>query len=508
MTGTTVKGVDSGLANLAVNVGRNVRNTAAPGEFQNVWNSLDKNPQGAADGAGSVERGKPNVNAEPKNAEPKNAEPKSAEPKSAEPEEISKPEQDAGMRAEPPQTAADEKVSDVPSEDMSPEELEEAMEVLGAAVMELMREIAEVFGISPEELQARLQELGMEPLDLLRTENLSGLVLELGGAEDSLALLTDEKLCDGYKAVMDKLTEVLEAVSEKLDVEPEQMNRLLDELKMPQADTAVNAYRKAEDVTASRVPEIEFVAAKADAGSREDAGIHRSDAAVQADPGTQTGPEAQTVQPAVRPETDRNSGRQSGHEADGGQQGQLFAQQLRQLQPEAAPQEAQPMAQSAADNAETQNIMRQIMDYMKVQLNAETTNLEMHLHPESLGTLHVQVEAKSGVLTANFITQNEAVKAALESQMAQLQERFEEQGVKVQAIEVTVQPHAFERNLDQGRGRNQGDNEPSRRARVRRINLSELSGMEDSGGLSGMEEEDALAARMLEASGGTVDYTA
>lgn len=503
MTGTTVKSVDLGLANLAANAGRNVRNTAASGEFQNVWNSLDKNTQGAADRAGGMEQRKPNANAEPQRAESK-----SAEPKGAKPEEISKPEQDAEMRAEqPPQTAAEEKVSDVPPEDMSPEELEEAMEVLGAAVMELMREIADVFGITPEELQARLQELGMEPMDLLRTENLSGLVLELGGAEDSLALLTDEKLCDGYKAVMEKLTEVLETVSEKLNVTPEQMNRLLDEVKMPQAGMAAKADREAEDVPA-RAPEIEIVSEKADVGSRENAGLHRSDAAVQADPGTQAGTEAQTVQPAVRPETDRNSGRQPGHEADGGQQGQLFAQQLRQLQPETAPQEAQPTAQSAAGNAETQNIMRQIMDYMKVQLSAETTSLEMHLHPESLGTLHVQVEAKSGVLTANFITQNEAVKAALESQMAQLQERFEEQGVKVQAIEVTVQPHAFERNLDQGRGRNQGDGEPSKRARVRRINLNGLSGMEDLGGLSGVEEEDALAAQMLEASGGTVDYTA
>lgn len=490
MTGTTVKSVDLGLANLAVNVGRNVKNTAVSGEFQNVWNNLDKNPQGAATEAGSTEPGKPNVNAGQKSAKPEEV----TKPEEAsKPEEISEPEQDAGMRAEqPPQTAADEKVSDGQPEDMSPEKLEEAMEVLAAAVMELMREIADVFGISPEELQARLQELGIEPSDLLQTENLSGLVLGLGGAEDSLALLTDEKLCDGYKTVMDKLTEVLEAASEKLDVTPEQISRLTDEMKTLQTGKAADADREAEHVSAKE-PEIEITSEKADVGNRENAGLYRSDAAVQTDPGTQT------VQPTVKPETDRNSGKQSGHDEDGGQHGQLFAQQMRPLQPETALQEAQPMAQSAAGNEETQNIMRQIMDYMKVQLSAETTNLEMHLHPESLGTLHVQVEAKAGVLTASFITQNEAVKAALESQMAQLQERFEEQGVKVQAIEVTVQPHEFERNLDQGRGRNQGDNEPSKRPRVRRINLSEMSGM---------EEEDALAAQMLEASGGTVDYTA
>lgn len=502
MTGTTVKGVAPGLANLAVNLGRNVKSTAGSGEFQNVWNSLDKSPQSAANEAGSTEPDKPNVNAGQKSAKPEEAstpeeaskpEEVSKPEEASKPEEVSTPEQDAGMRAkQQPPAAAEEKVSDAQPEVMSPERLEEAMEVLGAAVMELMREIADVFGISPEELQTRLQELGIAPTDLLQTENLSGLVLGLGGAEDSLALLTDEKLCDDYKTVMDKLTEVLEAASEKLDVTPEQMSRLPEEMKTLQTGTTADTDREAEQVSA-REPEIEIAFEKADAGNRENAGLYQSDAAAQTDPGTQT------VQPTVQPETDRNGGRQSGHEEAGGQHGQLFAQQLRPLQPETAPQEAQPMTQSAAGNAETQDIMRQIMDYMKVQLSAKTTNLEMHLHPESLGTLHVQVEAKAGVLTANFITQNEAVKAALESQMTQLLERFEEQGVKVQAIEVTVQPHEFERNPDQGRGRNQGDSEPSRRPRVRRINLGEMSGM---------EEEDALAARMLEASGGTVDYTA
>ena len=137
---------------------------------------------------------------------------------------------------------------------------------------------------------------------------------------------------------------------------------------------------------------------------------------------------------------------------------------------------------------------------MKVQLTGEVTSLEMQLHPASLGTLQVQIASKAGVMTANFITQNETVKAALESQMVQLKEQFEEQGVKVEAIEVTVQTHEFERNLDeQGRGRNQ--QEPERKGRTRRIHLGEGTGADT------LEGEDALAADMLAAGGSTVDYT-
>ena len=58
--------------------------------------------------------------------------------------------------------------------------------------------------------------------------------------------------------------------------------------------------------------------------------------------------------------------------------------------------------------------------------------------------------------------------------MVQLKESFAEQGVKVEAIEVTVQTHSFEQNLEQGRG-NQSDQESGAgvsRRRTRRINLN------------------------------------
>ena len=70
--------------------------------------------------------------------------------------------------------------------------------------------------------------------------------------------------------------------------------------------------------------------------------------------------------------------------------------------------------------------MRQIMDYMKVSVKADSSELEMQLHPQSLGTLHIQMASRNGVVTANFIAQNETVKAALESQMVQLKENFAE----------------------------------------------------------------------------------
>ena len=147
--------------------------------------------------------------------------------------------------------------------------------------------------------------------------------------------------------------------------------------------------------------------------------------------------------------------------------------------------------------------MNQIMDYMKIHVKTEESSLEMQLHPASLGTLQVNVSSKGGILTANFVTQNETVKSVLESQMIQLKESFAEQGVKVEAIEVTVQTHQFESNLEQGRGRQQ--NGTDKKDRPRRINLNASFDMDN---IEEMTQEEQLAAEIMTANGNTVDYTA
>ncbi len=89
--------------------------------------------------------------------------------------------------------------------------------------------------------------------------------------------------------------------------------------------------------------------------------------------------------------------------------------------------------------------------------------------------------------------------------MVQLKESFEEQGVKVEAIEVTVQTHQFEQNLEQGRGRQPQETAEGKRPRARRLSLDSV---EDAQLAEEMEPEDRLAVEMMAANGGTVDFTA
>ncbi len=361
-------------------------------------------------------------------------------------------------------------VEEATEKELDVKELEAVMETLGTAAMELMQEIADTFGMSMEELQQLMTEMNMDTMDVLDPEMLSVLLLKAGGAENSFELLTNEELYADFQTLM--------------NTQKEMLTELGDELAL--------AKQFAGDLTAD-VMDVEMTVDE-DAVQTEEVNEVNEVNTVQ------DGAEEHNVVVKAENAAEEQGGQEKHSDHADGQTGNLV---LDTMKADAFKPEVQQTAESQLPwDVDTQNIMRQIMDYMKLHVKADVSNLEMQLHPAHLGTLQVQVASKGGVLTANFITENETVKAALESQMVQLKESLAEQGVKVEAIEVTVQTHEFERNLEQGRGRHQG--EPERKNKVRRINLNSTMGMEE---LEELPEEEQLAAEMMAANGSTVDYT-
>ena len=381
-----------------------------------------------------------------------------------------------------------------PSGEMSESELkdvEEAMEVLGSAAGQVISQIAQTFEISEDAVMQVMSEMGMEPLDVLKPDMLSNLMLEIGGAADSMELLTNEALYGGFKEVMTVLDDTLAETAQKLNVSPEELQQVIRQ--MPEADL-LNAQMP-ESNEAEGVLPIEVTVEEADSDMQT---VVKQD--VQTNISENAQPETSDI---TAGSADQNASRDSRRDStgnDGNGENQMLAQ-LREnrLQPQVN-QTVQTTAASFVTDMETQDIMRQIMDYMRVQIKPEVTNVEMQLHPASLGTLQVQVASEGGVLTAKFVTQSETVKAALESQMIQLQESFSQQGVRVEAIEVTVQTHQFESNLEQGRGRNQEPQE--RRGRVRRLILD---GQLTTDEIKELNAEELLEARMMEANGNAAE---
>lgn len=450
MAGTTIKGVGND-GNVQIRDMVTAAKQNAGTGFQAVWNKTQNNAQTTGnggrttDGCNDVRRG----------------------------EALR-----TGDRQRDNLTGTQEK-SDVKAEDGDAKDLEKVQEVLGTIVQNLIGQITDTFSVSEEELQGVMDELGMTETDLMDPAQLNELLMAVSGAEDSFALLTDEELYGNVKSILDLQKDLTGQAQEELQLTPE---------KWQDAVTKV--------VTEEPVITVEVEDHATDAAERLQSDVEL--------PTVEQEPEEKIQAPVQNTQEEKTKDSGNRHESQtAGQQGNLLLQNLKEENFLSGLQQASQT--EGTQTTDTQDIMRQIMDYMKVSVKADSSDLEMQLHPQSLGTLHVQVASKNGVVTANFITQNETVKAALESQMVQLKESFAEQGVKVEAIEVTVQTHSFEQNLEQGRG-NQSDQESGAgvsRRRTRRINLN-TAFVEDEP----QTEEDRIAADIMSANGNTVDFTA
>ena len=154
---------------------------------------------------------------------------------------------------------------------------------------------------------------------------------------------------------------------------------------------------------------------------------------------------------------------------------------------------------------DTLDLIRQVTEFTKITVREAQTTMEMQLNPEHLGKIYIEVTTKEGNVSAHIMTQHELVKEALEAQMAELKQSMNQAGVKVDAVEVTVGSHEFEKNLEQNAKQEERQAEEQEKAspKTRRINLDELDE------LSGvMSEEEALVAQIMADHGNSVDYTA
>ena len=105
-----------------------------------------------------------------------------------------------------------------PKDEVSEEDLERAAEVVAATADELIAQIADVFDMSVEELQGLMTDMGLQPADLFDPEQLNAFLLQVGGAQDSMALLTNEELYGNYQMLMDQAGEMADAIGEELAV--------------------------------------------------------------------------------------------------------------------------------------------------------------------------------------------------------------------------------------------------------------------------------------------------
>lgn len=151
----------------------------------------------------------------------------------------------------------------------------------------------------------------------------------------------------------------------------------------------------------------------------------------------------------------------------------------------------------------TTEIIRQIVNQISIANTTGESVIEMQLNPENLGKLYINVTEKNSEITARIAVSNEAVKNALESQMATLRENLQDADIRVNDVEITIATHEFERNLEQNAG-----NENGRQGGQQYTHQSRNNGGNGSGQNETASDEARLTAQIMRDNGNSVDFMA
>lgn len=358
------------------------------------------------------------------------------------------------------------KISD--GSDITEEELDSQLEQLMDMIAQMLME---KFGVTEEELMSALDTLGLTLLDMLEQPKLMDVAMELTGTENLAGILTDGNL---YQQIQEAVGELADIETQFLDdtgLTAEELAALSENMKPEEAEVTEKSQQLQEilpeftETESEETPQLELVVDRESQSS--------NDSMQENDNHT-----PMTGQEAFQQFTDRLSD-YAGVTNSGNV---TYASQM-----------------------EMQEVMKQVVDMVKVQVQADTTSLEMQLHPESYGKLNLHVSVREGAVTAQLAVENEMVKSALEAQVVQLREAMDERGLKVDAVEVTIASHEFERNLEEGQSEQPQEEEHSK-GQHRQINLqSESLTLEE---LMEMSESEALTRKIMLENGNSIDYSA
>ena len=333
--------------------------------------------------------------------------------------------------------------------------------------------IKEEFDVSDEDIKAAMELLGLTALDLLSTAKVAELIEQLTGT-DALTLITNEDMMQSFNNIINVVDEANADIAGMLGVKTEEVGIVLG-----QNDIApvVNS----ED-TAKQADGKESDAKNADDNINQTVDNQESLSEVLAK--------------KITTESDGKA-KNNMSESNEANNKVTYADVADNMISNITDTFADIITEDISTVKEA-DIVNQVIDSVKLMASRELTSMEVMLNPEHLGSVHITVTARNGIVSAQIAAQNEQVKTALENQMVTLREQFESQGLKVDAVEITVMAHSFEA------GQNFGQSESERKQGESKVHRKlDLSSFDDE-----LEEDLESTAPAPKAEGSSVEYLA
>lgn len=426
----------------------------------------------------------------------------------------------------------------VSSEQKNPIEkrVEELSDTFSDFEEDVREEVAEILGVDKDRVTEAMELLGLTVFDLLNPQNLASLAMELTGSTDSCELIMRPE----FMELMQAMDSAAEELMQNMELPMQQLKDVVSQIQsfMNREETFGTVSAQPQEVSSEEISSEEAVSGLEDEEglgegeflSEEEMELDTQRFFAEEDPEVDDGYE--DWQDAIETDDDvdyefmeaegEDDFSEDFNESWDGEDASSFLREnkdrnssqisdsvsgMQHVVNETGVQNSfeVPQADSGYSSVDALEIIKQVVEKIKLCVTEKISSMEMQLNPEHLGKVTLQVSNAEGEINARIIAANEAVKNALETQMTLLKEQMNEAGMKVNAIEVTVSAHGFEKNLEQNQGQDERRGEEQNQNMNRRRNIN-LSALDDLMGL--MSEEEALIAQIMKDNGNSVDLSA
>lgn len=333
--------------------------------------------------------------------------------------------------------------------------------------------IKEEFDVSDEDIKVAMELLGLTALDLLSTAKVAELIEQLTGT-DALTLITNEDMMQSFNNIINVVDEANADIAGMLGVKTEEVGIVLEQ------NNIVPVVNSEDTAKQDNVKEADTKNADDNINQTVDNQESLSEVLAK----------------KITTESDSKA-KNNMSESNEANNKVTYADVADNMISNITDTFADIITEGISTVKEA-DIVNQVIDSVKLMASRELTSMEVMLNPEHLGSVHITVTARNGIVSAQITAQNEQVKTALENQMVTLREQFESQGLKVDAVEITVMAHSFEA------GQNFGQSESERKQGESKVHRKlDLSSFDDE-----LEEDLESTAPAPKAEGSSVEYLA
>ncbi len=290
---------------------------------------------------------------------------------------------------------------------------------------EILALICAQLNIEPEKLQDMLKELNIEPSELLEGGNMNKLIQKVFDVNNSVELL---KIPDIEKIIKNLEEEILKLSKDTVNIPIESV------------ESAKTETVKAISIQPPKEANLSV------SSSNEEIGLTDTDSS------NTTAVTAETVKTVKAPSSEKNQDQPAMDLSR--DSGDALLENTLEINIHGITTDFKAVTNNqikaeAVKNVNPQEVITQIVDKIKIDVKANSSEVRMTIKPESLGEVSLKVATENGIITAQFIAESQRVKEIIESNFNQLKDALNQQGINISQMSVSVSQGDKEKHMQQ-----------------------------------------------------------